>query len=180
MVAIANTLSEFFWMQNKYKMLWHDLWPTLQIYHSTATRCIYLHPSWTIILLLKKRIRETKVFKISSQFVNACLKEKSAKNGRTDHTVLHVKLEKISLFASCQRGGFCLKPFRDIYFVHQHSNPGRHFEHDKIFPFFFNGFKSFIRCITFCRRVLWTLCWLSKSFPLDNSIEFTLFNENDS
>ena len=42
------------------------------------------------------------------------------------HTCQVGKVQKreISLFASCQRGRFCVKPFRDINFVRQHSNSG--------------------------------------------------------
>ena len=45
-----------------------------------------------------------------------------------------------------------------------------------VFPFF-NGLKLFIWCITFCHCTLLTLCWLNNSFSLENSIQFTLFNE---
>ena len=34
------------------------------------------------------------------------------------------RLEKYSLFASCQRGRYCVKPFRGINMVHQHSTSG--------------------------------------------------------
>ena len=49
-------------------------------------------------------------------------------------TGIHVKLEKISLFAPCQRARFCVKPFHDINFVHQHSHSGWNFENNEINP----------------------------------------------
>ena len=61
------------------------------------------------------------------------------------HTCQAEKVQKreISLFASRQsQGRFCARPFRDINFVHQDSNPGWNFENEEIFPY--NGLKIFM------------------------------------
>ena len=97
---------------------------------------------------------------------------------RPRHTCQVGKVQKreISLFSSCQRGRFCEKPIRAINFVYQHSNSGWNFENDEIFTPY-NGLKLMIWCITFYYCTFWTLCWLSNAFSLQNSIQFTLFNE---
>ena len=94
------------------------------------------------------------------------------------HTCQVGKVQKreISLFATCQRGRFCAKPFRNIYFVYQQSKSGWNFENDEIFPPL-NDLKLSIWYITFCHCTWWTLCWLSNAFSLENSIHFTLFKE---
>ena len=77
------------------------------------------------------------------------------------HTCQVGKVQKreISLFASCQRGRFCAKAYRDINFVHQHSNSAWNFENDEIFPPY-NGLKLTLWCITFYYCTLWIYCWL--------------------
>ena len=92
--------------------------------------------------------------------------------------VIHVKLQKreIFLFASCKRGRFCTKPFRDINFVHQHPNSGWNIRNDEIFPPY-NGLKLIIWCITIYFCTLWILCWLNNALSLQNSIQFTLLKE---
>ena len=82
----------------------------------------------------------------------------------------NVQKREISLSASCQRGRFCAKPFRNITCVNQHSNC----ENDKIFPPY-DGLKLDIWCIAIYYCTLWILCWLALS--LQNSIHFTLFKE---
>ena len=64
------------------------------------------------------------------------------------------KKREISLSASCQRGRFWVKPFREIYFVRQHSNSGWNFEHVQIFAPF-NCLKFFIWCIIFYHWTWW-------------------------
>ena len=94
------------------------------------------------------------------------------------HTCQVGKVQKreISLFASCRRGRFYAKPFRDINFVYHYSNSGWNFENDEIFlPY--NGLKLFISCITFYHCTWWILYWLSNVFLLQNSIQFILFKE---
>ena len=88
------------------------------------------------------------------------------------HTCQVGKVQKreISLFASCQRGRFCAKPFRDINFVHQHLNPTWKFENDEIFPPY-KGLKLTIWCKTFYYCTLWILSWLGNAFSLQNSIQ---------
>ena len=98
------------------------------------------------------------------------------------HTCQVGKVQKreISLFASCQRGRFCAKPFRDINFVHQHLNSAWKFENDEIFPPY-KGLKLTIWCITFYYCTLWILSWLSNAFSLQNSIQcIAKFNTNHS
>ena len=91
---------------------------------------------------------------------------------------IHVKLEKFKRgrWPSCWRGRFCAKPFRNINFVHQHSNFSRNFGNDEIFPPY-NGLKLIIWCITFYYCTLWILCWLTNALSLQNSIQFTLLKE---
>ena len=94
------------------------------------------------------------------------------------HTCQVGKVQKREIFASCQRGRFCVKPFRDINFVYQHSNSSLKFENDDILPPY-NGLKPhYMMHISFhlyCS--LRILCWLSNVFSLQNSIRFTLFKE---
>ena len=96
----------------------------------------------------------------------------------SSHTSQVGKVQKreISLFASCQRGRFCVKPFGVINFVHQHSNSGWNFENDEILPPY-NGLEFIIWCIAFYYCTLQILYWLSNAFSLQNSIQFTLFKE---
>ena len=96
----------------------------------------------------------------------------------TYHTcqVRKVQKREISLFASCQRGRFCAKTFRDINFVYQHSNSGWNFENDEIFPPYY-GIKLIIWCIPFYHCTWWILCWLSNAFSWQNSIQFILFED---
>ena len=54
--------------------------------------------------------------------------------------VWKVQKREISLFASCQRGRFCVKPFRDINFVNHHYHSGWNSENDEISPPY-NGLK---------------------------------------
>ena len=85
------------------------------------------------------------------------------------HTCQVGKVQKreISLFAPCQRGRFCVKPFCDIYFVHQHSNSDWNFENNEIFPHYKN-LKGFIWSKTFNHCTWQILCWLSNAFSLQH------------
>ena len=97
---------------------------------------------------------------------------------KSGHTcqVWKVQKREISLFATCQRGRFCAKPFRDINFIYQHSNSGWNFENDEIFPPY-NGLKRIIWCITFNCYTLWILCWLSNAFSLQIQYNSLFFKE---
>ena len=88
----------------------------------------------------------------------------------------NVQKREISLFASCQRGRFRAKLFRDINFVHQHSNYGWNFEIDEIFSPY-NGLKLIIWCKTFYYCTLWILCWLGNAFSSQNSMNSLFFKE---
>ena len=90
--------------------------------------------------------------------------------------VRKVQKREISLFASCKRGRFYAKQFRDLNFVYQHSNSGWNFEKDEIFPPY-NDLKLFIWRIPFHHCTWLILYWLSNAFSLQNSIQFTHFKE---
>ena len=85
-----------------------------------------------------------------------------------------VQKREISLFASCQRGRFYAKPFRDINFIYQHQSSGWNFANDEIIlPY--KGLKLFIWCIRFYLCTWWILWKLSNAILLQNSIQFILF-----
>ena len=92
------------------------------------------------------------------------------------HTCQVGKVQKreISLFASCQRGRFCAKPFCNINYCP--STFKFRTEILKMMRYFLliMALKLIIWCITFYYCTLWILCWLSNAFSLQNSIQFTL------